>query len=226
MIKKLSLIVTLMALLTTSVYASEGTYGAGAAQTDGDLTLDDMLRYALEDERLAQAEYQAIMENFDVRNPFANIEKAEQTHEAALIDLYLARDMKLPDFDASSHLVIPDTLEEIYAVGIQAEINNIAMYESFLQEDLDEDVRLVFEALKRGSESHLAAFERASQGNLEGSMARNGQENSRNGQDNSRNVLGNASQANGNKRNISQEIGANRGMNQQNKQNEDCTIVE
>jgi hypothetical protein len=34
------------------------------------------------------------------------------------------------------------------------------MYESFLEQDLPEDVRSVFEKLKAGSESHLLAFQK------------------------------------------------------------------
>ncbi|MCK5008763.1 MAG: DUF2202 domain-containing protein [Spirochaetales bacterium] len=37
-------------------------------------------------------------------------------------------------------------------------MDNIAMYESFLQEDLPEDVRDLFERLQQASENHLRAF--------------------------------------------------------------------
>ncbi len=44
--------------------------------------------------------------------------------------------------------------------GVQAEIDNIAMYEKFMTYDLPENIYNVFEALKRGSDSHLLAFEK------------------------------------------------------------------
>ena len=111
---------------------------------------------------MAEAEYAAIIEAFGVSNPFTNIIKAEVTHQDAVIGLYEARGMEVPEFEADEHVVLPDTLSEIYAIGIQAEINNIAMYDKFLQQDLDDDVRAVFEALRDGSVNHQAAFERAS----------------------------------------------------------------
>lgn len=174
MIKTLGMVLVITSLLLTSLNATEGQYGASGAEADQAYSLEEMLEYALQDERLAQAEYGAIMEAFDVTRPFSNIEKAEHIHEALVLDLYEARDMVIPDFDGSDYVLIPESLEEIYTIGIEAEMNNIAMYEAFLEEDLDEDVRLVFEALKAGSEYHLAAFERAGGGTGEMGMARNG----------------------------------------------------
>ena len=43
------------------------------------------------------------------------------------------------------------------------EIENIAMYERFLQQELPKDVRQVFESLKNASENHLRAFRRFSE---------------------------------------------------------------
>lgn len=57
---------------------------------------------------------------------------------------------------ADDNLSINDML--MYAV--QAEIDNIAMYEIFLSHDLPEQVADVFSALKSGSESHLLAFQK------------------------------------------------------------------
>jgi hypothetical protein len=44
--------------------------------------------------------------------------------------------------------------------GVQAEIDNIAMYDSFLQQTLPEDVKLVFVELRDASKNHLASFQR------------------------------------------------------------------
>lgn len=134
--------------------------GASAAQVNDDLTLEDMLQYALEDERLALAEYEFIMDEFNVSRPFSNIIEAEKSHENAVLYLYDVYGFEIKDFDATDHLVIPDSLEEIYNVGVAAEIANIAMYDKFLTYDLPDDVRRVFESLKKGSISHLEAFER------------------------------------------------------------------
>ncbi|GKT28036.1 DUF2202 domain-containing protein, partial [Aduncisulcus paluster] len=100
--------------------------GSSAASQKDTYTLEEMLEYALQDERIAQAEYDAIMKAFDVTRPFSNIKEAEITHENAVISLYEARDMLVPDFDGTEYVVLPDTLDEIYAIGVEAEINNIA----------------------------------------------------------------------------------------------------
>lgn len=152
------MILTMM--LSTSVHASEQSAGAAAASEDTTFTLEEMLQYALEDERLAQAEYEAILANFDVTRPFSNILKAEVQHEAEIIELYNSLGLNIPDFDPSTYVVIPDTLEEIYTIGVEAEIANIAMYDSFLEQTLDPEVEAVFIALRDGSVKHLAAFER------------------------------------------------------------------
>lgn len=157
----LGMLLMVMSISTYVSYADEVTYGAGAALVDESYTLEEMLQYALEDERLAQAEYNEIMASFDVTRPFANIVKAEVKHEAAVIRLYEARDMTVPEFNAEDHILIPDSLDVVYEIGIEAEINNIAMYDAFLEQELDEDVRLVFEALRDGSVKHLEAFKRA-----------------------------------------------------------------
>jgi hypothetical protein len=51
-------------------------------------------------------------------------------------------------------------LLEAAEVGVQAEIDNIAMYNLFLTHDLPDNVFEVFSALKSGSDSHLLAFQK------------------------------------------------------------------
>jgi len=133
-------------------------YGAMAVEKLDDFTLEEMLRYSLEDERLALAEYELIMSKFNIGKPFSNIIEAEKTHETLLLDLYAKYDFEVPTFDATEHVVIPDSIKETLDVGVEAEIINIAMYEKFLKYDLNDDVREVFIKLRDGSVSHLAAF--------------------------------------------------------------------
>lgn len=183
----------LIMLLTNVTYANEDGVGSKAATEQEIFTLEEMLQYALEDERMAQAEYQAIMNSFDVSRPFSNIYKAEVKHEEEVVSLYEARGMVVPQFDPNAYVVIPDTLLETYQIGVDAEISNIAMYDLFLEQPLDEDVRLVFEALRDASVKHLAAFERAldrgentgnngsGQGLLDGNGSSNGNRGNRTG---------------------------------------------
>jgi len=157
--KIIGLLLVLLIGLSLNNFAVNNEAGANVALTKDEFSLEEMLKYALEDERMAQAEYSAIMEKFNVTRPFSNIEKAEVRHEEAVINLYEARNLEIPSFDGNEHVILPETIEEIYDIGIKAEINNIAMYEKFLRQELPEDIKDVFEKLKKASENHLRAFE-------------------------------------------------------------------
>ncbi len=135
--------------------------GAVAAKADTDLTVQDMLVYAIQDEYAAQAEYDAIMAEYGVQRPFSNIIRSEQTHIDLLKPLFSEYRFSVPVNDAATRTVLPASLAESYSIGVTAEVDNIAMYESFLSKDLPADVREVFERLANASESHLKAFENA-----------------------------------------------------------------
>ncbi len=138
----------------------EASYGAYSALYDNDLTLEDMLRYAVEDEYLAHGEYVTIINKFDVERPYTNIASSELTHLAMLQELYVTYDIEFPSDTSKEHLVIPDSLLNAANTGVEAEIANINMYETFLNQDIPDDVRAVFEALAKASVNHLTAFTR------------------------------------------------------------------
>ena len=48
---------------------------------------------------------------------------------------------------------------------LEAEIDNIAMYKGFLEQELNDDVKSTFTLLMEGSESHLKAFQRRLENN-------------------------------------------------------------
>lgn len=151
------------AILSSSVLAmaSEGSYGATGAMADTELTLEEMMTYAIQDEYLAHAEYEEIIEIYGSVRPFTNIIKAEATHISLMEPLFEKYGFEIPINDAADRVVLPATLEESYAIGVEAEILNIDMYERFLSEELPDDVKAAFERLDAGSEKHLVAFERA-----------------------------------------------------------------
>ena len=62
-------------------------YGSKGALTDKELTIVDMLMYAVQDEYLAHAEYLLIMDNFGTQKPYSNIAAAEETHLASLKEI-------------------------------------------------------------------------------------------------------------------------------------------
>ncbi|HOP11504.1 MAG TPA: DUF2202 domain-containing protein [Oscillospiraceae bacterium] len=134
-------------------------YGAVGALADTDLTTEKMLLYAVQDEYLAHGEYTAIIEKFGDQNPYTNIMEAEETHLNALREVYDALGMTFPEDTSADHIIISETLLEAAQTGVQAEIDNIAMYERFLTYELPDNVKAVFESLKTASESHLKAFQ-------------------------------------------------------------------
>ena len=72
--------IIVMSLLATSVFASSEDYGASGASDETGFTLEAMLQYAIEDEYLAYAEYDLIINELDAARPFTNILKTKETH--------------------------------------------------------------------------------------------------------------------------------------------------
>ncbi|MBG0763995.1 MAG: DUF2202 domain-containing protein [Tissierellales bacterium] len=147
---------------------------------------------------MAKAEYEALIEEFGDIRPFTNIIKAEQRHIEMLLPLFDKYEIEIPVNDASERAVIPETLEETFSIGVEAEIKNIDMYKAFLETDLPEDIELTFERLMRASESHLRAFERNSDGTV-GLGNSNSQKGRFNSQKGSRNNSSNGRRGNFNR---------------------------
>lgn len=172
------IVVALLMLTITSsgfAFADSDKIGSAAANLDSNYTLEDMLIYAIQDEYLARAEYEAIMEAFSIERPFSNIMKSEETHISLIQPLFETYGYEMPTDSSNEYTHIPTTLTETFNIGVDAEIKNIEMYEKFLSQDLPEDVRDVFERLMRASQNHLKAFERgASRSTTSNGNQRNG----------------------------------------------------
>lgn len=159
-----TMFIALMTVGNVVFAANTGTvYGSGAAKRDTDLSLQDMLTYAIQDEYMAKAEYVAIMAQFGTIRPFSNIMEAEKSHISWLEQAFKTYNIPIPKDEASSYVVVPKTLTEAYEAGVQAEIENIAMYERFLSHPLLQnpkyaDLKTLFTNLKNASENHLRAF--------------------------------------------------------------------
>ncbi|MFA9378026.1 MAG: DUF2202 domain-containing protein [Lachnotalea sp.] len=146
----------------TTVYAANSESGSAAALADTNYSLEEMLTYAIEDEYLAQMEYSVIMKTFGEQRPFSNIINAEGVHINYLLPLLEEYNVTNPQKDYESLVEVPSSIDEAYLIGIQAEENNIAMYEQFLNEDLPDDMKLIFEELVNASQHHLLSFQRVS----------------------------------------------------------------
>ena len=157
----LKIIAVALAVAVLPTLALAETFGSAAVDGNTTYTLEQMLTYAMQDEYMAKAEYEAIQAAFGVNNPYTNIIKAEQTHQDELTELFQKYGIDVPSNTAADKAVVPATLQETYETGVAAEIANIAMYEVFLaQNDVPQDVRDTFEDLMKASQSHLEAFTR------------------------------------------------------------------
>lgn len=145
---------------TTTTTSSTTTYSANHPSLSiAHPTLEQMLYYAIEDEYNARAEYEKIIEKFGPVKPFTNIILPEERHIQALIPLYTSRGWAVPADESAAHVVVPDSIKQACEIGVQAEINNIAMYDHFLKQNLPSDVKKVFNNLKAASYNHLNAFQ-------------------------------------------------------------------
>jgi hypothetical protein len=135
-------------------------YGAAGAAADKDLTMEKMLVYAIQDEYLAHGEYEYVLSKFGDQRPFNNIVEAEVQHIAELKILFDNYKLAVPIDMSKDHIIPAASMDEALKIGEQAEIDNIAMYKSFLNKDLPEDVKSTFNFLMKGSESHLEAFQK------------------------------------------------------------------
>ncbi len=145
--------------------------------SEGNYSIEDMLIYALLDEIHARDTYEAIIEVYGAIRPLTNIVKAEERHIELLLPLFETYQIEIPTSDYVP--VVPQTIEEVMLLGQQAEIANISLYESFLSQDLPEDVREVFNLLVEASNQHLNAFSR-NRLSSDGEMQLNRQQNGRN----------------------------------------------
>ena len=118
-----------------------------------------MLTYAMQDEYLAKKEYELIMDKYGEQKPFSNIIEAEKTHISQLTELFNTYKITIPEDNSESYAILPKNLEDAYKTGVTAEIDNIAMYDKFLKEELPQDIKDTFISLRDASKKHLAAFQ-------------------------------------------------------------------
>jgi hypothetical protein len=164
--KNLLIIVALSLLVATTLAASPNVsqWGARAAAADTNRSIEEMLRYAIEDEYLAHAEYAAILSSYGNVRPFSNIIETEARHIGWLKDAYAAAGLPVPKDEAAGLAIVPVSLKASFEAGVGAEVDNIAMYDSFLASDLlkkPENASYVslFVRLRDASKNHLAAFQ-------------------------------------------------------------------
>jgi hypothetical protein len=151
---------------------------------DGPLTEAEVhgLLLALNDEYHAWAVYdQVLADHGDVR-PFSNIKGSEATHIQALVGLFDAYDVPVPDNPWPGDVPSFETVTDACALGVEAEIANRDLYTDIMATTERDDILTVYLALQKASdENHLPAFERCAEGS--GSGGNQGNRGQRGGSD-------------------------------------------
>ena len=125
------------------------------------VSLEQILLDALHDEGKAEATYAAVMEKFGPIRPFSNIIGAEQRHSAAIERQMLRLGFPVPENDWEGKVSPPATLAAACEGAIEAEIENIALYDRLIPLIEDAAVAEVFRSLQSASrDNHLPAFRR------------------------------------------------------------------
>ena len=125
----------MVSVVSCAQITSVNSYGAKAAKEDSTLEVKEMLLYAIQDEYLANKEYGMIMDEYGQQRPFSNIKKAEERHISMLKTALSNNKIEIPKDESSGIVKLPESLNEAYKAGVEAEIENIAMYERFLQQE-------------------------------------------------------------------------------------------
>lgn len=137
--------------------------GVSLSLDDYDLTTDQleaMLTVLIEDEYNARAEYEAIEAAYGVQEPFTSLINAEEKHADALANLFERYGLDVPEDKSAANVIIPDSLQEAYEIGIAAEIANADLYEGYLAQALPSNVERVLTNLMNASlDNHLSTFE-------------------------------------------------------------------
>lgn len=134
----------------------------GDRLTDGEIA--DLLA-ALDDEYLAHATYMQVIADFGEVLPFTNIVEAEGRHIDALARLFRRYGVELPDNPWPGKVPRYESVTEACRAGVEAEIDNAALYDRLLAGTSRPDVLEVSRNLQRASQqNHLPAFRRSAEG--------------------------------------------------------------
>jgi hypothetical protein len=122
------------------------------------------LLMALDDEYKAEATYAKVIEDFGAIKPFSNIIKSEQRHIQALEPFFTKYNLAMPDNKYLGNISGFDSLKEACLKGIEAEVDNVALYDKIYSITDDNELIAVFKNLQWASQNrHLRAFKRCAQ---------------------------------------------------------------
>jgi len=124
----------------------------------------EALKITLEDEYKAEMLYKKVLEKFgENTRPFSNIINAETKHSSKLIELFNKYDLEIPENTWYDKVPTYNNLKEACQAGVQAEIENIELYDNLFEKIEKKDIIFTFTNLRDASKNnHLPAFKRCS----------------------------------------------------------------
>jgi hypothetical protein len=124
----------------------------------------DALLEALDDEYKAWTTYGQVIHDLGPVRPFINIVESEARHIEALRALFERHGIAVPGNPWAGRAPRFASLREACQAGVEAEVENAALYERLMRSTEREDILAVFENLRRASqERHLPAFRRGAE---------------------------------------------------------------
>lgn len=149
------------AVLAAAITGSAVGVGQSAAEAAASNPVQSALLAALDDEYKAEATYQAVLDKHGDVRPFSNIIRAEQRHQEMVKAEMDRRGWTYGPNPYIGKIKVPATLLEACQTGVEAEIENIALYDRLLPQIDDAAARDVLIRLQSASrENHLPAFKR------------------------------------------------------------------
>jgi hypothetical protein len=123
------------------------------------------LNDALDDEFHAHETYLQVIRDLGEVRPFSNIVEAEQRHIDALLALFEKYGVAPPANRWAGRVPRFDNVQAACVASVQAEIDNMAVYDKVFKTTTREDILAVYSALRAASQDrHLPAFQRCAQG--------------------------------------------------------------
>ena len=132
-------------------------WGAESAIKDNNLTVDNMLKYAVQDEYLQRARCEYVENKYKEQKVLSVMMKDENIHVYRIVLLLSKYKVDIPSDKSNEYFFkFPKSLEDSYALLIKSESDSLAMYEKFLQQpDLPEEVKEIFTKQRDDSKRHL-----------------------------------------------------------------------
>ncbi len=119
------------------------------------------LREALDDEQKAWAIYNQVLRDFGEVAPFVHIREAEARHQQALEALFRLHGLPVPENPWPGRVPRYASLEEACLAGVQAEVDNVTLYDRLLASTSRPEILAVYRNLQEASQQrHLEAFRR------------------------------------------------------------------